>query len=616
MTNWFRSAALACACLVFTACGGGNGTSADGGVDGGREVATPDLGAPETVAELRGTEVADAAPPLPDSTPETRVEETVEEPDLGPCPGCPEGYCDEEKGVCLACDEVVGCTIPNHWCKEGMCVETLCIPGHKQCASDEVAQTCAEDGESWLDESCEEGKVCAVGTCSEVICTPGETHCEFGKVVKCDPKGVAWLHIPCPPGQGCFKDSCESLRHNLLVIFDTSGSMWSIGFMDQVPCVCGSQSQCKAKPFPECEDPECPMSKLGLSKYVFNKFFEVEAINNVHIVLTHFAQRIKYPPATSCNDLFAFGRGWYGFGMSDSDWITGDDGSHVTEDGGWFDKNLHEILSVPFPTSWEKENLEELKLWVNFHEAVGPTETPCSVKADCPGGFCAPNQETGQMVCWYHTDPELRALTGTPLGRSLFYAGEVYRKQILPNGKPCQTDADCNNRNYFCTSKGVCKDPFAHCRSNMILMFTDGVESPETSLTDFFNPRVQAKRFRYGLGCESDADCFDDATCQFGVCAGYPHPYTGSSIVPQNGQTPWRLMDYEEQPIRITTHVIDLSGGEGEGPNKALADDGGGTYYHADDLDPNELLQQMVSLLDIKENLMECVPDYEETPEE
>ncbi len=537
--------------------------------------------------------------------------DVVDVPDVGPCgPACPEGFCDKVKG-CLACGENSICTIPNHWCREGMCVETLCIPTSKQCLSDEIAQVCGEDGEAWVDETCENEMVCAVGVCSEVICTPGEATCEGGKLVKCDPKGVAWVTIPCPPGQGCFKESCEPLRHNLLLIFDTSGSMASIGFMDQVPCICGNQAQCPAKPFPYCEDSACPMSKLGLSKHVFNKFFEVEKINSVHLVLTHFPQRIKYPPAQSCNDLFSFGRGWYGFGMTDSDFLTGDDNSHVTEDGGWFDKYLYEILSVPFPTSWEQENLEELKLWVNFDEAVGATTEPCTQKADCPGGFCGVAQESGDKVCWYHTDPELRALTGTPLGRSLFYAGEIYRKQIMPNGKSCQTDADCANRNYYCTTKGICKDPFAHCRGNMILMFTDGVESPETQLGDFFNPRIQAKRFRYGLGCQVDADCGPEATCGNGVCGGYPHPNSGGGSIPGNKQEPWRLLDYNGDPIAITTHVIDLSGGEGADPNKALADDGGGTYYHAD-LDPNELLDQMVSLLDIKENLMECLPEYDD----
>ena len=566
------------------------------------DVVRGDLPVPE---DFRPQSDADAAPDLvPD-------EGVAWDGTIPPCGfGCPEGYCDEETGQCLACDDVVGCPYANQWCKDGKCVETMCVPGSKACAGDLVALTCSNDGDEYLQTPCDDGTICAVGDCLEVICQPGESHCEDGLMVQCDPVGVGWLKYPCPPGNGCFLDQCEPIKHNLLLVFDTSGSMDSIGFMDTVPCICGS-GNCKAQPFPACEDADCPQSKLGLSKYVFNKFFDADGINNVNIVLTHFAMRIKHPPTKSCNNLMALARGWYGLDMMSSDFMTGDDGSHVTVEGGWFDKYLYEILSVPFPTSWENDDsIEQLKLWVNFNEEVAETEVPCATKADCPGGFCAPG-ETGS-VCWYHTDPELRALSGTPLGRSMFYAGEVFRKQIMPDGRGCVEDADCKNRNYFCTQAGTCKDPFAHCRANMILMFTDGIEDPPTTLSEFFNPRVQAKRFRYGLGCNSDDDCFEDSTCQGSKCAGYPHPNGSGGGLPTNTGEPWRLMNYLGDPLQITTHVIDLSGGEGAEPNKSLADDGGGSYYHADELDPEELLKQMTKLLDIKQNLMDCVPDYEE----
>jgi hypothetical protein len=530
----------------------------------------------------------------------------------GPCPaGCPEGYCNEETGQCLACENDYGCPYPNQWCKEGKCVSTLCKPGSVSCPMKDVAATCAPDGESWLNEECQQGFACAGGFCQEVVCTPGETGCDQGLVIECDPMGVAWLPYPCPPGQGCFSGSCSPIKHNLLVIFDTSGSMSATGFLDTIPCICG-QGNCKSKPFPQCEDPDCPISKLGLSKHVFNKFFDSENIGNASIVLTHFPMRIKYPPTQKCSDLFAMARGWYGIEMMDSDWMTDDDGSHVTEDGAWFDQYLYEVLAVPPPTSWEKENLDDLKLWVNFNEEVAPSQTPCSTKANCPGGFCASDE--GTKVCWYHSDPELRALTNTPLGKSMFYAGEIYRKLIVPTGKPCTTDADCQNRNYYCSAKGICWDPFAHCRTNLILLFTDGVEEPPTDTSWYFNPRVQAKRFRYGLGCASDDDCFEGSTCNGNLCSGYPQPNGGGGGIPPNTETPWRLHDYASNPVQITTHVIDLSQGEGTANNQSIADDGGGIYYNPDTLDADKLLAQMMKLLDFKQNLLDCMPQVEEYP--
>jgi hypothetical protein len=484
-------------------------------------------------------------------------------------------------------------------------VETFCKPGDKTCAGATLAQTCTQDGQAWDQTQCTDGFACQGGECIQTICTPGEYTCNKGLKHVCLPNGSGFIDAPCPPGQGCFVDVCAPIQHNLQVIFDTSSSMASIGFGDTVPCIC--PAGCKAKPFPACEDSLCPQSKLGLSKYVFNKFFDTELIAAVNLVITHFAMRIKYPAVTSCNNIMA--RGWYGLEMMASDWMTGDNGDHVTADGGWFDKYLYEILSVAFPKTYEEDTLESAKLWVNFNEEVGPTPTPCTAHTDCPGGFCAP--DGGPKVCWYHTDPELRALGNTPLGRALFYAGEVYRKQIVVNGKKCQKDEDCKNRNYYCSAGGACKDPFASCRTNLILVFTDGVEEPPTSPSAFFNPRTQAKRFRYGLGCASDDDCFSGSTCTGGLCKNYPHPYTGGASVPTNTETPWRLQDYNGDPILITTHVIDMSAGDGTDNNMSIAEDGGGTYYNPDSLDPDALLEKMLSIIDIKQNLLDCVPNYE-----
>lgn len=529
------------------------------------------------------------------------------EMDVSVCPfGCPPGFCDEDKGACLWCTGEIECP-DGMWCKDETCVETFCVPGEGTCLAPTLAATCLEDGEAWDETQCSEGYACNAGVCVETICTPGDYTCEKGLKVQCSPNGSGWFKAPCPPGQGCFDDQCKPIQHNMLVVFDTSGSMASIGFLDTVPCICAS---CSAQPYPACEDANCPVSKLGMSKHVFNKFFSAEQIGAVALTLTRFPIRIKNPPVTKCNDVFSMGRGYYGLGMMDSSWMTGDDGSHVTADGSWFDKYIYEILSVSPPKTWEEDNLGQAQLWVNFNEEVGPTQTPCMMPGDCPGGFCAQNE--GISVCWYHTDPELRAIGNTPLGRSMFYAGEVYRKLVMPDGKPCGEDADCNNRNYFCASDGTCKDPFAPCRSNMILLFTDGVEEPPTQPSEFFNPRVQAKRFRYGLGCGNDEDCWDGATCGGGLCKDYPHPYTGTNTVPMNSETPWRLQNYNGDAIRITTHVIDMSEGEGATTNMQIAEDGGGTYYHPDQIDPDELLEQMLMLLDIKQNLADCVPDYDD----
>jgi len=368
------------------------------------------------------------------------------------------------------------------------------------------------------------------------------------------------------------------------VIFDTSGSM-----DDSVPCICPGVG-CPSKPFPECEDKDCPATRIGLAKYVFRKLIASEEIQAVNMVITHFPMDVD-STSDGCD-------GGYYSGKSE---ITGDNDSHATLDWDWFDQNIQEILSVSFPLTIEEDNLVQAGIWFNNQESLAASEEPCS--GGCPGGFCSGS------VCWYHDDPELRADGGTPLAKSLFYAGELYRKMIYVQGRSCAVDADCANPNYFCVD-GACHDPYRLCRTNMVLMLTDGMQS--ASLTNFFNPRVQAKRFRYGLCCATDEDCFEGSECTgAGDCGLYPHLNSLDGTEPDVIEGPCRLHAYNGEPIQVTTHVIDLSdGGGGELTNKQIADEGGGQYHHASQADPNILLMQMFEVLDFKLDLLSCVPEF------
>ena len=598
--------------LLAVACGGSGGNN---------DVNPGDVGVDSTdaVVDVALDVVEDAGPelvpdiPIEEIFPE--ISEVVEDLDLwdpSVCGmNCPQGYCNEEEEWCMLCSETSPCNHPGYWCKEDMCVSTLCVPNSKSCKDLQTTQVCDEQGESYTEGICDAGYACHSGECLEVICDGGEGHCKNGLVEECAPDGTGWLVHGCPPGEACLNTECEPITNNLLVIFDTSGSMASGGIAN-VPCICQS---CNSAPYPACEDPECPMSKLGMAKHVFNQFFDSSSIKHFNLVLTRFSLGITLPEQTTCNDMFAMSLGFYGQSMSDSSWIEGDDGSHVTEDGDWFDQNGHTVLCTPFPKTYDEDNLGQAKLWVNFNEEMGPTDQPCTlggVNDQCPGGYCGLYQ--GQKRCYYHTDPELRAIGNTPLGRSMFYAGEFYRKLIKVDGRTCEVDADCRNRNYYCTTDGVCKDPFGHCRLNLILMFTDGVEEPPTSTSEFFNPQVQAKRFRYGLGCATNDDCFEGSECTSGKCGLYVQPNGGGSGLPSNTETPWRLSSYDGKPIEIITHVIDASDGEGAATNMAIADHGGGSYYHANTMDPEALLAQMLEMIDIKQNMLGCIPDWEGIP--
>lgn len=586
---------------LVLACGGSEGDA------GGDDAAMVD----DAASDTQETGAEDTT--LPEDMLDVDVPEEVMPPS---CPAdCPAGYCDEETWVCEYCESYVDCPSLNHWCHDTRCVETACVPGRTDCDEALALLTCSEDGEVWESSACPEGQACSFGECAPVICTPGEEFCELQKLNSCDESGTWWHKIHCPPGQSCDAEGCAPLRHNVLILFDTSGSMSSIMEIDAIPCICANG--CPAEAFPTCEQLDCPRSRLGLAKLVFHGLFTSALDAALNVALLHFPLRVKYPAVKSCNNVYAMGRGYYGNDVNDPSFMTGDTSDeHVVEDGGWFDQHLFEVLSVPFPKTFYEDMIAYALLWVNGDEQVGPSSEPCADQGDCLGGFCAPDleQSTEQSFCHYHTDPELRAFGGTPLGRSMFYAGEYFRKYIVVEGRECEADADCENMNYHCR-EGLCHDAYRECRQNLLVVFTDGAEDPPTSVYEFSNPSVLAKRYRYGLGCEAgDASaCNAPAYCAQGVCGGYPFPNGSGSMgnylkFTEDGAAE-RLFDPAGNPIPLTTHVIDMDQAGGSATaNKMIADNGGGKYFKADTSDPDSILYTILYLVDVKEGTANCIP--------
>ncbi len=599
----FSGLAVGLLLALLNACGGGGGgtSSADVGASDG----PPDQSAP---ADLPGP--ADTAQPQ-DRAVGADQNDTIWVLDVPPdetgpalpCGGaCPEEFCEVATGRCLDCLSPGDCTYPS-WCRAGQCVVTACYPGAVWCEGADRL-TCGADGETIDLETCPAGQACANGTCLDVVCEPRERGCESLLVRTCNDSGTGYQYFPCPPGSGCYGETCSAYKHNVVLIFDTSGSMGATGGLDAIPCICG-QGNCPTQPYPACELADCPISKLGLSKWAFNQLFATTQAASVNFAMTRFPQRIKQRGAEDCGAMM--GAGWYE-PPEMTDGIEGDDGSHVTGPDSYFDRNLWQILSVPFPKTLDDDPLAGAVRWMDFDEQMQADGTFCLGSDDCPGGACT--FSGGRQQCHYHSNPELRSTGNTPLGRSLFYAGEYIRKYVVVDGKPCTVDADCGNVNYVCTPEGVCNDPFRACRATVIMLFTDGVEEPATDESNFFNPRVQAKRMRYGLGCASDGDCLEGATCDSGTCQGYPTPNGGGGTVTHSdGQGANRLLAFDGQPIQVTTHVIDMSGGEGAGANARIADEGGGLHFDVYVDEPQAFLDTLVSLFDIKAYLGECIPE-------
>jgi hypothetical protein len=522
-------------------------------------------------------------------------------PDLpsGPVCGqenyCEKGVCNPESLLCVACLTDQDCQ-DELFCLNSECEPDVCDQGSQICVNEKTALMCNANGSEKEFLTCPPGDICAWGNCAEPICEPYGKWCtEDHFIAVCDGSGTAVNKVLCPPGFACFADECSPIYHNIYVIFDTSGSMYS-----STSCNSNNMPNCQY-PWPECEKKGHEFSLLGFCKAAFYAVFYTlqQQGHNASFALFRFPQSWKSEP--DCT-----------MGHYDSkDYITGDDSSHVTPDTpeSWFNTNMHEVLCVPFPKEMSDKNLEKCLEWVDFNEEVTPiAEQACSSDSQCPSGFC--DSSEGNSVCHYHSNPELRANGWTPLGRTMFYAGEYVRKFAVVDGKPCSTDEDCLNINYRCSGDGKCFDPLRYCRENLLLLFTDGGESEFSSPNNFFNPSVQAKRFHYGLGCLTDEDCLSGSTCNGGYKICWPEDQIDVAPYQDIAAGADLLLDFNGDPIRMSVHVV-YAGNDPE-VNKAIADNGGGGYYPVEGNDMSQLVDTILSIVDIKNNLEACVPNMPE----
>jgi hypothetical protein len=543
--------------------------------------------------------------------------------------------CIEETGRCADCTDKTQCG-DHEFCSDNACAPEYCTPGDASCVGDSI-QLCRADGQGFWQVTCEEGQTCFGGQCIESECTPGETECLGYQVRKCLPNGTYMVN-DCSAGHECLNDICEPMRHRVLVVFDTSGSMAWFPGTNEAPKICGVEpdDQC-IQPWPACEDADNPLTTMGISKSVFGNFFA--ETDNALFALNRFPQ---IPSASSavCEGGF-------------NDWsntMTGDDESMSVPLGEhtWFDENLREINVVSFPPTGAQSNVNDLIEWVDSTEWMVETETQCTSYKDCDNGACLGLTPT-KKTCQAFANPELRATGWTPLGKSLYYAGEYMRRSVVVDGKPCAVDIDCGSPGYYCSEAGTCFDPFRECRLNVIVLFTDGVETEYPIPTQYFNPILQAKRLRLGLGCETDADCSNMDTCrkdpenpaEYGCYATSCHEegYCTNDLIEsdaagaldvQLGISEDRLRDYNGNGLEIIVHVVDASIATQEqseatlNNNRLIALYGGGDHIVIDLDDPPDFLAKLKQTVDFKQVLTECaatpvtgVPkDDEESPEE
>ncbi|MDP6946645.1 MAG: hypothetical protein QF464_21025, partial [Myxococcota bacterium] len=353
--------------------------------------------------------------------------------------------------------------------------------------------------------------------------------------------------------------------------------------------------------FPSCHDEGYPETLFDLAKTVFSENI-VDAVGEFsHFALQRFPQHERTGLIPDCI---------YGYYIpSTDDTITGDDGSMDTTTGSWFSAHRDEAIVVPFSVGLGLENTDALLRWLDFDEELVSTTQTCTEHSECPKGGCDVNSRSGPPRCLVHSQPELRMGGATPLGKSLFYAGEYFRTSVLIDGQACDDDGDCRSSGYACDG-GACRDPYAHCRDNFIVLFTDGEETLFTDKHAFFGPQAQAKRLAFGLHCEVDADCRGGATCVVEGGLGSCEPPGGSSVdppsVPGTGFDALTRPDGSGISIRTTVVNVRSPGAVFGNPNALIAWWGGGALVDVYSDDPETMKAQ---LYDVMTPAFKCDPE-------
>ncbi len=554
--------------------------------------------------------------PLPDGTPdafETRdrdVEVEVEtkevESDLVSCtPGatpspCKAGqFCETHALVCVDCVSY-----------QQRCVGTGSSSQRETCEQPvAIGIGNLDSGGFYETDRCPSGEVCVANnqgvSCKPRVCEPNVRQCDAqGNETTCNAAGTAVITKACGAGEACYADGCEQLRHNVLLIFDTSQSMLAYINRDYSTApgsnTTYSPERCDSNPnpcyaWPECDDPEAPLSLFTESKNVFTS-----AVTDSIGRFSQFALQ-RFPQVEAPGQNGACDRGWY----SAQALMTGDDDARTTDGATWFKDNLSEVLVVPFPVRRTIDNTEDLLSWIDHTESLRATSKECTVNADCGvRGYCG--NYNGAKRCFEHSDPELRAVSQTPLGKSLFYAGEYFRRFVRVDGKACTTDESCDSAGYRCGEDGKCYDTYAECKDDFIILFTDGGESFHGDVSSFFNPIVQAKRLAYGLECAQDSDCRGGATCTAipdangeivdHLCVGpgqTPRPRSQPQLARGDGFG--ALSSPGGTPISIKTTVITLNASEGTNP--IIAASGGGVHLNVSATEPEEFADLLFKAL-------------------
>ena len=241
----------------------------------------------------------------------------------------------------------------------------------------------------------------------------------------------------------------QALRPNILVLFDTSGSMLYNQANDGSP-LCSNNANGQT-------------SRIYNMKHALRDALAEVGTDEANFGLMRFPQTFNSGQADNCPQAF-----WSNANTS----VSGNAGCRMTTQsdnpnsqtsyGTWFDNGIAQALLIPVTLS-------------STGLKPGGASDYDPLGANITSIYRWIDQSESSSAASY-TDPELRIPpnNNTPLGRSLFYARLYFENYVYPN------------------------DPRKDCRQNIVIIATDGAETCDTTAGTALNTTTCATTGTYG----------------------------------------------------------------------------------------------------------------------
>jgi len=253
----------------------------------------------------------------------------------------------------------------------------------------------------------------------------------------------------------------QALRPNILILFDTSGSMLYNQANDGSP-LCNNNANGQT-------------SRIYNMKHALRDALAEVGTDEANFGLMRFPQTFTPAQADNCPNAR-----WSNAGTSVSGNLgcrmttQSDNPNSQTSYGNWFDNGIAQSLLIPVtraPTTSADGGT------VGGLQPVDATDyDPLGANITSIYSWIDQTESTSTVPGTYKTDPELRIPpnNNTPLGRSLFYARLYFENYVYP------------------------LDPKKSCRQNIVIIATDGAETCDTTAGSKVDPVTCAQTGTYG----------------------------------------------------------------------------------------------------------------------